>query len=529
MADLTVLDCTLRDGGYYNNWDFDDDLIFDYLSAMENNNIAFVEIGFRSLINNKFSGLPAFTPDSFLDALDFHLNFGVMINGAELLTGNMESILTKLFPKVGNDTKIKLVRIACHFHEFDACLPAVTWLKKNGFKVGFNLMQISERLDLEIIELGRNASKFDIDVLYFADSMGCMTPSDVENTARLFRTYWHGDLGIHTHDNLGLALSNTLKAIEIGITWVDCTLTGMGRGPGNAKTEELMIELSSEVDSGILSLFDCITRQFKTLQNTYKWGKNEYYYLSGKLSIHPSYIQFMLADERYDSKDIVAVINFLKDNGGSKFSKENIIRALGFYSDCGIGSDDTVNIPANDILIVGTGPSVDKYRNAIHQFIGSRDLTVIALNSRVSLPEECINYRIASHPLSIMADIQKYKELTSTLITPYSMLPSEVAEQLDRNKVFDYGIGISDNQIDITNNLAKIPNSFVLTYALAFSLSVNPAKIYLVGFDGYSDSLKNEENNQIFKSFSGFDIFSKTLSLTPTKYNIPTASLYGLL
>ena len=197
MADLKVLDCTLRDGGYYNNWDFDSDFIFDYLAAMENNNIRFVEIGFRSLVNNKFSGLPAYTPDTFLDALDFKLHFGVMVNGAELLAGNMVTILTKLFPKVGADTKIELVRIACHFHEFKACLPAVTWLKENGFKVGFNLMQISERLDSEIVELGKDASKFDIDVLYFADSMGCMTPSDVINITELLRTYWHYTLQIN--------------------------------------------------------------------------------------------------------------------------------------------------------------------------------------------------------------------------------------------------------------------------------------------------------------------------------------------
>ena len=142
---------------------------------------------------------------------------------------------------------------------------------------------------------------------------------------------------------------------------------------------------------------------------------------------------------------------------------------------------------------MGTGPSVTEHKEAIQQFISSNDLLVVALNSKKSLVEESINYRIASHPLSVMADIQNYKDLKSTLITPYSMLPSEVSMHLDRDKVFDYGIEINSNvsNLKIANNLATIPNSFVLTYSLAFSLSINPVNIYLVGFDGYSDAIKN--------------------------------------
>ena len=531
MDNLKILDCTLRDGGYYNDWNFEHDLIINYLTAMKQNEISYVEIGLRSLINESFKGVTAYCPDSFLDNLELDLQYGVMVNGAELLAGDLETVLEQLFPRVRDNTKIKLVRIACHCHEFNQCLPAVDWLKRNGFVVGFNLMQISERTHAEIVELGKQASNFDIDVLYFADSMGCMKPSDVVTTAQLLRKHWAGDLGIHTHDNMGLALSNTLAAIKIGVAWVDCTVTGMGRGPGNTKTEELLLELSSEVGNGITSLLDCIDRSFNALQSFYKWGKNEYYYLSGKLGIHPTYIQFMLADERYDSKDIMAVIKFLKDKNGSQFSKHNISRALGFYDGPATGTDDTSSIQAKNILIVGTGPSVGKHKEAIQQFISSNDLLVVALNSKMSLIEDSIDYRIASHPLSIMADIQNYKDLASTLITPYSMLPTEVSMHLNRDKVFDYGIEINTdaNDIKISNNLATIPNSFVLTYALAFSLSINPDNIYLVGFDGYSDSIKNDENDRIFEYFYDIDILSKIISITPTKYSIPCKSVYGLL
>src|SRR5690606_38962919 len=109
--------------------------------------------------------------------------------------------------------------------------------------VGFNLMQIADRSEVEIKSLAIEAATYDIDALYFADSMGSMTPAQTAEIIGWLRTSWKGALGIHTHDNLGLALSNTLRALDEGATWVDATVTGMGRGPGNARTEELVIEI----------------------------------------------------------------------------------------------------------------------------------------------------------------------------------------------------------------------------------------------------------------------------------------------
>ena len=87
---IKLLDCTLRDGGYYNNWDFDADLVKAYLSCMQSIGIDFVEIGFRSIIKDGFKGAYAYSTDSFLDSLDIpsDLNIGIMINASELFIGN---------------------------------------------------------------------------------------------------------------------------------------------------------------------------------------------------------------------------------------------------------------------------------------------------------------------------------------------------------------------------------------------------------------------------------------------------------
>ena len=76
-----IIDCTLRDGGYYNNWDFKDNLVQAYLDCMNELNIDFVEIGFRSLINNGFKGAFAYSTDSFIESLSIpnNIKIGVMV------------------------------------------------------------------------------------------------------------------------------------------------------------------------------------------------------------------------------------------------------------------------------------------------------------------------------------------------------------------------------------------------------------------------------------------------------------------
>ena len=244
---IKLLDCTLRDGGYYNNWDFDTNLVEEYLLAMDDLRVDFVEIGFRSLKNNKFLGGFAFSKDSFLDDIKIPKGLvnkiAVMINGSEISNPKTQvECLKKMFNSKKN-SKITLVRVACHVEEFINCLSAATWLKKQGYLVGFNIMQIANHSPNKIEELAETANKYPIDVLYFADSMGSLNLSQLQNIIKIIKKKWNGPLGIHTHDNIGLAVNNSIEAIKFGVTWIDSTVTGMGRGPGNAQIEYIALEL----------------------------------------------------------------------------------------------------------------------------------------------------------------------------------------------------------------------------------------------------------------------------------------------
>ena len=545
--DVKVLDCTLRDGGYYNSWDFDPDLISAYLSAMNALQVDFVEIGFRSLKNEGFKGGCAYSTDTFINGLSFPLQLkdkiGVMVNGAELVlkksspvndemqTSFLIQVLQKLFAPKKN-SPVTMVRIACHVHEFEACLPASNWLNQQGYLVGFNLMQVADRSKVEVAQLARQASHYPIDVLYFADSMGSLNSEQVSTIINAFREGWQGELGIHTHDNMGQAIANSIRAVKDGVTWVDSTVSGMGRGPGNAQTEYLSIALRDyRVQKGnATQLLELIRKYFMPLQSNYGWGINPYYYLAGKYGIHPSYIQEMLADNRYNDEDILAVIEHLKVEGGKKFSLGTLEAARHFYKGPPIGSWNPADVFKDlDVLIIGSGPGVARHRNAIEAYIKSYQPFVMALNTQKNIDESLVRVRVACHPVRLLADCHEHLKLTQPLVTPASMLPEDVKNELSQKELLDFGISFNNVGFEFHKNHCALPSSLVVAYALAIATSGQAKRILLVGFDGYgADDPRRVEMDELFECYEKTPRSLKVVSITPTQYNIAIKSIYAL-
>lgn len=528
------LDCTPRDGGYYNDWNFSQELIENYMIAMQSVGVDYVELGLRSLKNQGFKGASAYTTDDYLRSLEIPngISLGVMINGAELVGDTpMELVLEQLFPEDAKKSLVKLVRIACHAHEFSKSLLAVEWLKNKGFMVGFNLMQIATRSQSEVEELSAEASNYPVDVLYFADSMGGMTPEDIKRTIGWLRKSWVGSLGIHTHDNLGLALQNTMTALDCGATWVDSTITGMGRGPGNAKTEQLAIELAErrEQSCNLVPLMVLIKQVFKPMQDLKGWGTNPYYYLAGKYGIHPSYIQNMLGDNRYSDEDILAVIEHLKVEGGMEFSINTLDSARHFYkgSPRGGWSPKTV-FKDREVLLLGTGKGVENHKFSIESYIQKHNPIVLALNTQSGISQSLIDLRIACHPIRLLADCETHTQMPQPLITPASMLPEDVLSALKDKELLDYGLGVETEMFIFDEQHCILPISLVAAYALSVLSSGEVSRVLMAGFDGYSSGdPRNQEMNNLLGLYAKTEGSAPLLSVTPTCYEIKESSIYG--
>ncbi|GFD94482.1 hypothetical protein KUL156_46750 [Alteromonas sp. KUL156] len=533
-SEVKVLDCTMRDGGYYNSWDFPKSVVEKYIIAMSSAGVDIIEIGLRSLKNSSFKGAYAYCTDDFLSSITLpeSVKLGVMINGAEIVgVSDQEAVLKKLFPNNASDSPVGLVRIACHVHEFLEALPACNWLKEQGYLVGFNLMQVAEREKDEVEALALAASRYDIDALYFADSMGSMNPQKTAEIVSWFRAHWKGEMGIHTHDNMGLALSNTLTAIENGITWVDATVTGMGRGPGNARTEEVAIEVADlrKTEVNLVPLMELIRTYFQPLKNECGWGSNPYYYLSGKYGIHPTYIQEMLSDKRFSEEDVLAAIEHLRVEGGKKFSVNSLNATRDFYRSGGKGAwKPSGLISGKPVLIVGAGASVQAHREALELFIKKQSPVVIALNTQSTITESLIDLRVASHPVRLLADCDIHSKLSQPLVTPLSQLPEDIVASIGNKEVFDFGINIQSDCFEVGETSAVIPNSLVISYALALASSGGATEIFLAGFDGFgAGDNRTHEMQRIFSLFKN-SVKTDVTSITNTEYDIPSKSVYGL-
>ena len=159
------------------------------------------------------------------------------------------------------------------------------------------------------------------------------------------------------------------------------------------------------------------------MKKEFSWGSNSYYYLAAEFSIHPSYIQNILADLRFKEEDILSVITYLKNQDSTKFDINNLKNSVKFFK----GEPKGTVVPSeiiksDEVLIIGSGENLFLHKNALNNFILKKNLTVLALNEKSQIDEKLINFRIACNPIRLMADINVYLNSSIPLITPLSML-----------------------------------------------------------------------------------------------------------
>ena len=531
--DITVLDCTLRDGGYYNNWDFSPDIVLSYLQAMAGAGVDVIEIGFRHLPKESFIGGFGYCTDDFLKQLDLPENcaIGVMINASDLINYKHGQIaaVNKLFSPA-EKSPVSFVRIAAHLKDVILCKDTVIQLKNLGYDVGINIMQITLGSDDELKKIGSIISKWNnLKVVYFADSLGNMQENDVERIIKVLGTEWSNPIGIHAHNNMGKALSNSLSAIKYGATWVDATVKGMGRGAGNVPLEYLLIEMlnNGTIECNPERVFELATTKFARMQKFYGWGDNLFYYLAGLYRIHPTYVQQMLATERYDCHEIISALETLHENSSSSYSSFSLESAISASYTKGDGTWSASNWAQNrTVLLIAAGDKVGRYIDAINNFIDKNDPVVICLNYTDLIPPEKITAFASCHPTRIMTLYDTYKKLKRPLIAPIQAFSEKIQDDLQSIEILDYGISLG-SELSIREYGCTVPKPLVASYTLSLSTIIGAERVLLCGFDGYSsDDPRNNEMNNIFKEIQKLKSELPFIAVTPTNYNISQKSIY---
>jgi len=529
---MQILDCTLRDGGYYNDWNFSPKTVKKYLDSIAKSGVSVVELGFRNFPDNKFLGMFAYTTDNFINTLQIpkNISIAVMINAGVITNHELPTdlALKKLFqPK--ETSKVDIVRVACHFHEIESSKHIFKYLKDLGYRVFLNLMQVSIRTDNELSDIAKTIKNFNtVDVLYFADSLGSMTNNDVLRILNIFNEFWEGKVGFHSHNNLGLALSNSLIAIDNGISWIDSTMMGMGRGAGNTPTENLLLDLNAKYKSSYNpeELYDVILDDFSSLQIKYRWGPNLAYNLSALNNIHPTYIQEILSRKNSSNKDLLNLIKFLSKIDATHFNRDYL------NSDCGEtknpGTWDASNwCEKREVLILGAGPSIDEHEYGIKNYIKTYRPIVLSLNLKENYLSSLTDFYATANEQRILSDYEKYDNLQKPIFISIEFSRKILGRAIKAKKLLDYGINFSKEKFIIDNTSCTLPFELSIGYALCLC-SIGCAKeINLVGFDGYeSNDYRQNKVEDVFKKFQSISKIKLT-SLTPTNYQISAGSIYA--
>ena len=534
---VRLLDCTLRDGGYYNDWDFTPRLVQRYLDAMARARVPIVEVGFRSTERNGYLGATAYTTDRYLDTLDLpgSAEIGVMVNAKELTADRgAHRVVDELFSPSAQ-SPVRLVRLAAHFGELARIGDGVKRLQDLGYRVGVNLMQIASRTDAEVVEFAGLCRQWQIDVAYFADSFGGMRPADMQSAVNTIAREFGGPVGCHTHDNMSMAFANTVAAIEAGADYVDATVLGMGRGPGNVRTEYMAIELAQRglADLDPAELLPIVTDDFAALHAEYGWGTSAYYFLSAANNIHPTYIQEMTRDGRYTVREIVSALDRLGSEGGASFSRDRLEASAqpagttaGEDHDADGAFDAADWCAGRDVLIVGPGPTAVERRTDVEAYIRAHAPLVLALNALPPIDPSLVDVYAFCDPVRAVIDAK----LIAALDRPVFM-PSPVAERLapqpNPHVVRDYRVTVGDS-FSAQAHRCAVPRMAAFPYALALAAIGGARRVLLTGFDGFAHAdPRQEEMNDTFELYASMPAAPPVVALTRTSYRVEQSTLYA--
>jgi len=500
---MKILDCTIRDGGYYTNWDFDQDIVKTYLESFNHLPVEYLEVGYRSEAMEDYLGEYFYCPVETLQRLKSisQKKLVIILNEKDVRAADAESLLS---PITG---LVTMVRMAIDPKNFKRALSLAAEVKRLGFEVAFNVMYMSTWADeKEFLDLIPQVDKV-ADYFYMVDSFGGVYPQDVKDTIALVRSKTNVKLGFHGHNNLEMALANTLTAIDEGIDIVDATVTGMGRGAGNLKTELLLTVLNAK---GLLDFpYNELSKtvdDFTKLQQHYEWGANLPYMVSGANSLPQKQVMEWVS-KRY-------------------YSFNSIIRALNNQSQ---GKVDNTKLPELDFgkektyagaLIVGGGPSAVRHTQAIDRFlINNPNIIVIHASSKNALsfenvPNDQYFCLVGNEGHRLEEVFQGSNIKGKCILPPY---PREMGTYIPKS--------LTENAFELESvEFTDVYKDSHTALALQSILALKIEKVFITGYDGYSGDHIGEKEQELFlenqylfsKIRDNFEI--KLVSLTPTKY-----------
>lgn len=487
MKSISVLDCTLRDGGYCNSWRFGRDNIGKIINGLVHAGIDVVECGF---VTDKVS----FDPDTtkfpsvqsvsdILPADRGSTRFVAMINYGEY---DPESI------PVRDGSSIDGIRIAFHKKDLDSAIEYCSIVKSKGYDTYVQAMVSMAYTDAEFIDLISRVNDVMPYAFYIVDSFGMMKRKDL---ARFFSLIEHNldksiKVGFHSHNNLQLAYSNALAFLDMRSgrdVIVDTSVYGMGRGAGNLNTELFVDHLDDDFDaqyslSPILVIMDEVINGFYQKS---PWGYSLPNYLSATHSTHPNYAGYLSDKNTLTIEAMDNIFACMDPDKRTEFDKEYI---ESLYLKCMSAgreserhySEFTDRICGKNVLLIAPGRSSYEECGKVREYSEKQDVITISVN---------FIYGICETDYAFVSNIRRYREISV----------ADRARCIITSNIHDNDAYLQIRYSDLLNDDEAVRDNAGLM-AIKMLKRCGANKVVLAGFDGYShDALENYADG--FKAF----------------------------
>lgn len=479
MNKVQVLDCTLRDGGYCNQWRFGYDNILSIVRGLGDAKVDIIECGFLTQKVVYDRDVTKFTTLEEINAV-IPLNKGDRLYVAMMNFGEYNIDNLPMRKECGLDG----IRVAFHKKNRYEALELCKHIKEKGYLVFIQAMVSLSYTDEEFLELIHIANDLNPYAFYIVDSFGMMKR---KNLLRLFYMVEHNlkydiAVGFHSHNNMQLAYSNAQSLIEAQTARnlvIDSSVYGMGRGAGNLNTE-LFVEYLNEVIQTDYKLKPLLTIIDEILNDFHKknyWGYSLPNYLSAAHAIHPDYANYLADKNTLTIEAMDAIYALMSPEKGIEYDKAYIEQLYLDYMASGEVQKERQaelcdRVRGKTILLIAPGKSALDECDKIKNYSKREDVLSVSVNYK---------YSYADVDYIFISNLRRFRELPK-----------------DCNEICIVTSNISSNQIYLQTDYRSLLSPIEAVednagmMAIRFFINQGADKILLAGFDGYSyDSKEN--------------------------------------
>lgn len=478
MNRVHILDCTLRDGGYCNLWDFGFENTKDIISGLIKSNVEIIECGFLTDKVKYNKNVTKFTDLKELssvipDKRDGKL-FVAMVNYGEYDIN--------LLPNY-DGSSIDGIRVAFHKKDMSEALDLCEKIKSKGYKVFIQAMVSLSYTDEEFLKLINYANKIGPYAFYIVDSFGMMKKKSL---TRLFYMVEHNLneniwIGFHSHNNMQLAFSNAQELVNIQTNRnliIDSSVYGMGRGAGNLNTELFVEYLNDNCGTEynikpLLKIIDDIINGF--YQKNY-WGYSLPNYISASHNAHPNYASYLDDKKTLTVENINEIFDMMDSEKSVEFDKEYIEELYMRYMNREVIQEARLSefkdkIKGKRIILIAPGRSSVEETDKILRCIDNNTI-VISINH---------NYNQIKTDYIFISNLRRFSSIDNDLKQKLIITSNISADQ----------IYLQVKYHDLLNDTDMVKdNAGLMCVKLLMDSDVK--EILLAGFDGYSH--ETEEN-----------------------------------